>query len=148
MIYHCIYNENLLFTPSSSSSSLSSSFGSNNNHYDHHEATPLTIPILQQVTYDLSYQYGTANKAPRLPAILQYSNRLNNVALSYIHVLCDRNDNEQLVLNNELNIYHRRNNQNDGHILHTTSYCTMNIDNTTTTTEPKLTIPFHPHYSG
>jgi hypothetical protein len=60
------------------------------------QASQLDLPKIQTLTYHLSFQYGTAPKAPRFPTVLQYSTRLNNVAIGYIHALQERmNNNEQ-----------------------------------------------------
>jgi hypothetical protein len=53
-------------------------------------ATPLVLSKIQKLTYHLSFQYGTAPKAPRLPTVLQYSVRLNKIAIGYVHFLRDR----------------------------------------------------------
>lgn len=73
VIYRVIWNENLLFMPKSSS-----------------QANSLTLSEIQKLTYHLSFQYGTAPKAPRLPTVLQYSVRLNKIAIGYAHSLRDR----------------------------------------------------------
>jgi hypothetical protein len=70
VMYRCIWNENLIFQPKSSGS-----------------CTPLDRDNLQNLTFCLSFQYGTATKAPRLPAVLQYSARLSNVAMGYVEYL-------------------------------------------------------------
>ena len=38
----------------------------------------------------MSFQYGTAPKAPRLPIVLQYSVRLNKIAIGYVNYLRER----------------------------------------------------------
>jgi hypothetical protein len=73
VIYRVIWNENLFFMPKSSL-----------------RATQLTLSKIQRLTYHLSFQYGTAPKAPRLPTVLQYSVRLNKIAIGYVHFLHER----------------------------------------------------------
>ena len=53
------------------------------------QATQLTLPVIQKLTYHLSFQYGTAPKATRLPMVLQYSARLNKIAIGYVRILYD-----------------------------------------------------------
>jgi hypothetical protein len=119
IIYQWIWNENLVFLPKSTS-----------------VATPLTLARLEELTYFLSFQYGTANKAPRLPAPLQYSSRLNNVAIGYVHLRCDQGDNEHTLRMSEVELVYK-DAAGAGQILR----------------RAKLerfvwTMPFHPHFSA
>jgi hypothetical protein len=74
VLYRCIWNENLLFRPNG-------------------EADPLTMTHLQHLTYWQSFQYATASKAPRLPAVLQYASRLANVTIGFMPYLFIREHN-------------------------------------------------------
>lgn len=119
IIYQWIWNENLLFTPKSSSA-----------------ATPLTLDELEKLTFFLSFQYGTANKAPRLPSLLQYSARLNNVAIGYVHLRCDQSDNENtLRLSEEDMVYVDA--SGEGQILRRSK-----------NEKFAWSLPFHPHFSA
>lgn len=42
---------------------------------------PLTKAELQKILYGMSFQYGTATRAPRLASVLQYSSRLANLIM-------------------------------------------------------------------
>ena len=75
VIYRVIWNENLMFLPKTA-----------------RLASQLTLSKIQTMTYHLSFQYGTAPKAPRLPMVLQYSVRLNTIAIGYMQCLRDRFD--------------------------------------------------------
>jgi hypothetical protein len=54
------------------------------------KGSQLNLSKIQTLTYHLSFQYGTAPKAPRLPMVLQYSIRLNKIAIGYVDYLRDR----------------------------------------------------------
>uniref|UniRef100_A0A7S4IPA8 Piwi domain-containing protein n=2 Tax=Odontella aurita TaxID=265563 RepID=A0A7S4IPA8_9STRA len=49
--------------------------------------TPLTKELLEDVTYQTSFQYGTATKAVRLVPVLYYSKRLAELGIGYINYL-------------------------------------------------------------
>lgn len=89
--YRTIYNENLLFRPISS-----------------HNTSPLNKENLPRLTYALSFQYGTATKSPRLPAVLQYSARLAMTALGYLDSLfSNERDPFQPTLEDEDDVYRK-----------------------------------------
>jgi Piwi domain len=73
VLYRTLWNENFCFTPASA------------------RASPLDGYILEQLTYNQSYQYGTATKAIRLPAVVLYSNRLAMLSVSLLSYLFDQN---------------------------------------------------------
>lgn len=64
--YRCIHNENYLFKKKKNLQCLQ-----------------LTADVLKDLTFGLSFQYGTATKATRSIAVLQYADRLANAALGY-----------------------------------------------------------------
>jgi hypothetical protein len=45
--------------------------------------TELTPEVLQQYTYCMCFQYGTASKAPCLLPVLLYGTRAGNIVLGY-----------------------------------------------------------------
>jgi hypothetical protein len=104
------------------------------------KAKPLLLSDIQKLTYHLSFQYGTANKATRFPSVLQYSIRLNKIAIGYVHSLCDRIDEDRKLVLGEDSVYRRQN--GDGRILR------HSHDNGDDWKSGLTTIPFHPQYMG
>jgi hypothetical protein len=47
-------------------------------------STQLTKEALQQITYAMSFQYGTATKAVRMVPVIKYSFRLGNLVAAYL----------------------------------------------------------------
>jgi hypothetical protein len=109
----------------------------------HPLATPLSLNELQKLTYSLSFQYGTANKAPRLPSILQYSSRLNKLAIGYIHRRCDGNDDGGRLFMGDDDAY--CDSTGDGRILRQ-GRILRNDPGMDRCDIPML--PFHPHFSA
>jgi hypothetical protein len=91
---------------------------------------------LEKLTYFLSFQYGTANKSPRLPAPLQYSARLNNVAIGYVHLRCDESDNENTLRMSEVEMVYM-DAAGTGQILRRSKLEKF-----------VWAMPFHPHFSA
>jgi hypothetical protein len=54
---------------------------------ENHTNQRLDPQTLQNLTYALSFQYGTATKSTRFPALLNYSSRLANTVLGYMEDL-------------------------------------------------------------
>jgi hypothetical protein len=53
------------------------------------DSTPLTKEMLQQCTYCMAFQYGTASKAIRHVPVVEYSKRLSNMAMGYVGCKCE-----------------------------------------------------------
>ena len=85
------------------------------------KATQLTLDKIQKLTYHLSFQYGTAPKAPRLPIVLQYSIRLNTIAIGYVHVYSKHLNDPEAVVTNTLGRVRNKKSETFEMPLHTSS---------------------------
>lgn len=92
VVYRCVWNENLVFCPSSSG-----------------RASPLTKENLQLMTYWMGFQYATTTKAPRLPAVLQYSMRLANLSIGFGDYLVERTPGRFALAPDEHDVYRKAN---------------------------------------
>jgi hypothetical protein len=63
-----IFNENFVWRPWSNGS----------------ECTPLTKETIQDMTYAMSFQYGTASKAVRMVPVVKYAFKLGNTAAGWL----------------------------------------------------------------
>ena len=121
VLYRCIWNENLIFKPKLKDNT-----------------TALTRDALENLTFCLSFQYGTATKAPRLPAVLQYAARLSNVAIGFVDYLFMGKPEYSL---HDDDVYRKAN--GDGRILPAFNpFYGGNED------DAESFVPFHPHVSA
>jgi hypothetical protein len=119
--YRVIWNENRLFTPMAPN------------------AKPLLLPDIQRLTYHLSFQYGTANKATRFPVVLQYSNRLNTIAIGYVQQILQTivDEKHKLVMGDD-HVYRRSNGD----------ACILRYSYDNTWHGQATALPFYPQYMG
>eukprot|EP00548_Thalassiothrix_antarctica_P021134 CAMPEP_0194179776 /NCGR_PEP_ID=MMETSP0154-20130528/13179_1 /TAXON_ID=1049557 /ORGANISM="Thalassiothrix antarctica, Strain L6-D1" /LENGTH=790 /DNA_ID=CAMNT_0038895255 /DNA_START=366 /DNA_END=2738 /DNA_ORIENTATION=+ len=75
IFYRTIYNENYVWKPEKEDSS---------------RVTQLTKQKLQQITYSMTFQYGTATKAVRMVPVIKYSVRLASTFVSYLPYITGR----------------------------------------------------------
>jgi hypothetical protein len=109
-------------------------------------ATPLTSKKLQHLTYWQSFQYATATKAPRLPAVLQYASRLANVAIGFIgYLFMERPRNRFRVPADEDGLFRQEN--GDSRVMPGFNPFTISTQDSTGSV-PVNANPFHPHVSA
>jgi Piwi domain len=68
--YRCLWNENLFSRPTGMCSELN-------------------VDKLKLLTYHMSFLYGSASKAPRLPPVLKYGDKTGNAVMSYSKFIMD-----------------------------------------------------------
>jgi Piwi domain len=127
VLYRCIWNENLIFQTGD-------------------QATPLTSEKLQHLTYWQSFQYATATKAPRLPAVLQYASRLANVAIGFSgYLFMERPSNRFRVPADEDGLFRQEN--GDSRVMPGFNPYTISIQDATGCF-PVNASSFHPHVAA